>query len=396
MAIALNDDRIIVPRLIILLYIWTIQYKRMIAITNCKLFKAGVLLADQSVLIENGKITRVSNEKVPAGYTQIDAGGDFLSPSFIDLQIYGSAGPLFSAYPSAETLKQMDDDLIRKGTSSFLACVATNSMEIVYQTLDAAKAYRPQAKGFLGLHLEGPYLNPKRRGAHIEAFIHKAELDEVKRLMDYADGTVKMMTLAAELQDDTVINYLLDNHVLLSLGHSDANFEQATAAYNNGFKTTTHLFNAMPAIHHRTPNLPVAVFNHPTAMASIIADGNHVDFEMVKMSHRLMKERLFLITDAVSECNIGPYQHQLSGDKFITSDGTLSGSNITMLQAVQNCVQHCEIPLHDALNMASSYPAKLIGLGDKIGSLSVGNDANLLLLNPELKLTKVFVGGLDI
>ncbi|TCC86374.1 N-acetylglucosamine-6-phosphate deacetylase [Pedobacter hiemivivus] len=368
----------------------------MIAITNCKLFKSGVLLADQSVLIENGKITRVSNEKIPEGYTQVDAGGDFLSPSFIDLQIYGSAGPLFSAYPTAETLEQMDHDLIHKGTTGFLACVATNSMEIVYQTLDAAKAYRPQAKGFLGLHLEGPYLNPKRRGAHIEAFIHKAELDEVKRLLDYADGTVKMMTLAAELQDDAVINYLLDNHVLLSLGHSDASFEQATAAYNKGFKTTTHLFNAMPAIHHRAPNLPVAVFNHPTAMASIIADGSHVDFEMVKMSHRLMKDRLFLITDAVSECNIGPYQHQLSGDKFITPDGTLSGSNITMLQAIQNCVQHCEIPLQDALNMASSHPAKLIGLADKIGSLSVGNDANLLLLNPELKLTKVFVGGLDI
>ncbi|WEK19451.1 MAG: N-acetylglucosamine-6-phosphate deacetylase [Candidatus Pedobacter colombiensis] len=368
----------------------------MIAITNCKLFKSGVLLTDQSVLIEKGKISRVSNEEVPAGYTQIDARGDFLSPSFVELQIYGSGGQLFSAYPTAETLQQMDDDLIRKGTTGFLACVATNTMEIVYQALDAAKAYRSQAKGFLGLHLEGPYLNPKRRGAHIEAYIHKAELDEVKRLLDHADGTVKMMTLAAELQDDAVINYLLDNDVLLSLGHSDASFEQATAAYNKGFKTTTHLFNAMPAIHHRAPNLPVAVFNHPAAMASIIADGNHVDFEMVKMSHKLMKDRLFLITDAVTECNIGPYQHQLSGDKFITPDGTLSGSNITMLQAVENCVQHCDIPLHDALNMASSYPAKLIGLADKIGSLNVGNDADLLLLTPELKLSKVFVGGLHI
>lgn len=368
----------------------------MIAITNCKLFKSGVLLADQSVLIENGKITKVSNERIPEGYTQVDAGGDFLSPSFVDLQIYGSGGPLFSAYPTAETLEQMDNDLLRKGITAFLACVATNTMEVVNQSLDAAKAYRSQAKGFLGLHLEGPYLNPKRRGAHIEAYIHKAELDEVKRLMDYADGTVKMMTLAAELQDDAVINYLLDNNVLLSLGHSDANFEQATAAYNKGFKTTTHLFNAMPSIHHRSPNLPVAAFNHPKAMASIIADGNHVDFEMLKMSYKLMKDRLFLITDAVTECNIGPYQHQLSGDKFITPDGTLSGSNITMVQAVQNCVQHCNIPLQDALDMASLYPAKLIGIEDKIGSLSVGKDANLLLLNRELKLTKVFVGGLDI
>lgn len=368
----------------------------MVAITNCKLFIAGVLLTDQSVLIENGKITRVSSEPIPAGYQQIDGSGQLLSPSFIDLQIYGSGGALFSAYPTAETLRQMDDDLLRKGTTGFLACVATNSMEIVYQSLDAAKAYRAQAKGFLGLHLEGPYLNAKRRGAHIAAYIHKAELDEVKRLLDYADGTVKMMTLAAELQDDAVISYLLDNKVVLSLGHSDASFEEATAAYNKGFATTTHLFNAMPSIHHRAPNLPVAVLNHPSAMASIIADGSHVDFEMVKMSQRLMKERLFLITDAVTECNVGPYRHQLLGDKFITGDGTLSGSNITMLQAVQNCVSHCEIALSDALNMASLYPAKLVGLQDKIGQLNVGNEANMLLLTPELKLSKVFVGGLCI
>jgi N-acetylglucosamine-6-phosphate deacetylase len=368
----------------------------MIAITNCKLFKEGVLLIDQSVLIENGKITGVSNQEIPAGYQQIDAQGDYLTPSFIELQIYGSGGQLFSAYPRAETLRQMDNDLISKGTTNFLACVATNSTEVVYQSLDAAKAYRQDAKGFLGLHLEGPYLNAKRRGAHVEAFIHKAELDEVKRLLDYADGTVKMMTLAAELQDDAVINYLLDSQVVLSLGHSDASFEQATAAYNNGFKTTTHLFNAMPSVHHRAPNLPVAVFNHPTAMASIIADGNHVDFEMVKMSYRLMKDRLFLITDAVTECHIGPYQHQLSGDKFITPDGTLSGSNITMLQAVQNCVEHCDIDLNDALSMASLYPAKLIGLEDKVGSINVGNVANLLLLTPEFQLNKVFVAGLQI
>jgi N-acetylglucosamine-6-phosphate deacetylase len=368
----------------------------LIAVTNCKLFENGTLLTGQSVLIEEGKIARISNGAVPDGYEQINANGNYLSSSFIDLQIYGSGGPLFSAYPEADTLRQMDDDLISKGTTGFLACVATNTMEIAYQSIAAAKAYRPEAKGFLGLHLEGPYLNAKRRGAHVEAYIHKATLEEVKRLLDYAEGTVKMMTVAAELQDDAVISYLLDNDVVLSLGHSDASFDQATAAYNKGFKTTTHLFNAMPSIHHREPNLPVALFNHPAAMASIIADGNHVSFEMVKMSYRLMKDRLFLITDAVTECHTGPYQHQLSGEKFITPDGTLSGSNITLLQAVQNCVQHCGIELHEALNLASRNPARLMGLDHKIGSLRVGNHADLLLLTPELKLRKVFVGGLHI
>ena len=367
----------------------------MLAIKNCKFFADGLQVAGHNVLIDGGEIVKISTEDIPAGYDIVDAEGSYLSPGFIDLQIYGSGKDLFSAYPTAETLRQMDLDLISKGTTGFLACVATNTPEVVDQSIAAAKAYRSEGRGFLGLHLEGPYINPKRRGAHIEKFICKASLDEVKRLLEYADGIVKMMTVAAELQDDEVINYLVDNGIVLSLGHSDADFEQATTAYNNGFKTTTHLFNAMPSIHHRSPNLPAAVFSHPTAMASIIADGNHVDFEIVKMSYKLLRERMFLITDAVTSCNIGPYQHQLSGEKFITPDGTLSGSNITMLQAVQNCVAHCDIPLAEAINLATLNPARLMGLNEKAGSLKVGSKADLVLLSDKLDLLKVFAKGVE-
>ena len=365
----------------------------MIAITNSKFFDGDVLVTDHTVFIENGKITRISQDVMLGGCEVIDGEGAFLNAGFIDLQIYGSGGNLFSAYPETETLRQMDLDLVRKGTTGFLACVATNTSEIVWQSITAAKAYREDAVGFLGLHLEGPYLNAKRRGAHIAEYIRKASLDEVKRLMEHADGVVKMMTVAAELQDDEVISYLLDQDVILSLGHSDAGYAEATAAYDKGFETTTHLFNAMPSIHHRAPNLPAAVYNHPAAMASIIADGSHVDFAMVKISHKVMGDRLFLITDAVTECNIGPYQHQLSGDKFITPDGTLSGSNITLLQAVQNCVEHCGISLPDALKMASLYPARLINTPGQTGEIMVGGKADLVLISEDLKLKKVFAGG---
>lgn len=365
----------------------------MIALKNGKFFLKDVLVTDRVILIKDGKIVDVDGNDVPEGYQEIDTGGAYVSPGFIDLQIYGSGGDLFSAYPSAETLRQMDADLISKGTTGFLACVATNTPKVVHQSIIAAKAYRNEAKGFLGLHLEGPYLNVKRRGAHIEEYIRRASLDEVKRLIDHADGTVKMMTVAAELQDDEVISYLLDQGVVLSLGHSDATFGEATRAYNNGFTSTTHLFNAMPSIHHRSPNLPLAVLNHPSAMASIIADGSHVDFEVIKMSYRLMKERLFLITDAVTACSIGPYQHQLSGDKFITPEGTLSGSNITLLQAVQNCNLHCGVPLADALKMASLNPAKLMGMDLRNGNIQAGCQADLLFLSDSLRLNKVLKNG---
>lgn len=362
----------------------------MIAITNSRFFKENELIANKTILINQGKIVAFTDGAIPGGYEVIDAAQNYLVPGFMELQIYGSGGNLFSAYPTVETLAQMDADLSSKGTTSFLACLATNTSEIIHQAIAAAKAYRSQAKGFMGLHLEGPYLNAKRRGAHVAAFIKKAAFDEVKALLEEADGVIKFMTIAPELQDDEVIQLLLDHGVVLSIGHSDATFEQATAAYNKGITTTTHLFNAMPSIHHRQPNLPMATFNHPSAMASIIADGIHVDFEVVKMSHQLMQERLFLITDAVTPCHIGPYQHQLAGNKFITPDGTLSGSNITMLQAIKNCVEHCQIPLSAALAMASSNPAKVMRQDDHVGKIAVGYTANLLLLSQELDLLRVF------
>jgi len=365
----------------------------MIAITNSRFFRNNELIANQTILINECKIVAFTDGTIPNGYEVIDAEQDYLVPGFIELQIYGSGGNLFSAYPTAETLAQMDTDLISKGTTNFLACVATNSSEIVYQAIEAAKAYRSKSKGFMGLHLEGPYLNAKRRGAHLAEFIKKATLNEVKTLLEHADGVIKMMTIAPELQDDEVIQLLLDNNVVLSIGHSDATFEQTTEAYSKGIATTTHLFNAMPSIHHRAPNLPTALFNHPTAMASIIADGRHVDFEIIKMSHKIMQDRLFLITDAVTACNIGPYQHQLQGDKFITPDGTLSGSNINMAQAVQNCVNHCDIQLHEALRMASLYPAKVMGLQNNISKIEVGYTANLIILNELLNVKEIFFQG---
>jgi len=365
----------------------------MIAITNSRFFRNNELIANQTILINECKIVAFTDGTIPNGYEVIDAEQDYLVPGFIELQIYGSGGNLFSAYPTAETLAQMDTDLISKGTTNFLACVATNSSEIVYQAIEAAKAYRSKSKGFMGLHLEGPYLNAKRRGAHLAEFIKKATLNEVKTLLEHADGVIKMMTIAPELQDDEVIQLLLDNNVVLSIGHSDATFEQTTEAYSKGIATTTHLFNAMPSIHHRAPNLPTALFNHPTAMASIIADGSHVDFEIIKMSHKIMQDRLFLITDAVTACNIGPYQHQLQGDKFITPDGTLSGSNLNMAQAVQNCVNHCDIQLHEALRMASLYPAKVMGLQNNISKIEVGYTANLIILNELLNVKEIFFQG---
>ncbi|WP_316769810.1 N-acetylglucosamine-6-phosphate deacetylase [Pedobacter frigiditerrae] len=354
---------------------------------NYNYFDGDTIISLEELEIAKGKFKTVKTAEIVSDRENL------IIPGFIDLQIYGAGGRLFSAEPTVESLEIIEDDLLKKGTTGFLACIATNTPEVFNACITAAKEHKRIAKNCLGLHLEGPFLNAKRRGAHVSEFIRKATLDEIKALLDFGDGVIKMMTIAPELQDEKVIQYLLDNGVVVSLGHSDASFEQATAAYNLGIQTTTHLFNAMSPIHHRGPGIPTAVFNHGKAMASIIADGNHVDFEVIKFSQKLLKERMFLITDAVTECSSGPYQHRLLGDKFVMPDGTLSGSSLTMLQAVKNCVNHCNIDLSDAIKMSSLYPARLIGEDGFKGKIGAGYQADFLVLDKELSLKEVIFNG---
>ena len=356
-------------------------------IENIACFDGADLKSNQDIIITDQKIFKINESENKEKNDLIAV------PGFIDLQIYGAGGRLFSADPTVESLTIMEDDLLKKGTTGFLACMATNTPEVFHNCIKAAKAYQSQARNLLGLHLEGPFLNPKRLGAHIPAFVRKATLDEVKELLDFGDGVIKMMTIAPEVQDDNVINYLLDNGVVVSLGHSDATFEQATSAYDKGIQTTTHLFNAMSPIHHREPGIPTAVFNHHKAVASIIVDGQHVNYEVVKFAKKLLKNRLFLITDAVTECKNGPYQHIKQGNKFVMPDGTLSGSSLTMLQGVKNCVEYCDIELPEALNMATAYPAKLIGLENLKGEIATNNSADILVLDENLNLKKVIFKG---
>jgi N-acetylglucosamine-6-phosphate deacetylase len=356
-------------------------------ISNTSYFQGNDLKKNLDIAIDGAFISNIkeSNDK--------ENSESFVVPGFIDLQIYGAGDRLFSADPSIESLTIMEDDLLKKGTTGFLACMATNSPEVFNECIKVAKEHRSSAKNCLGLHLEGPFLNPQRLGAHVPAFVRKASLDEIKKLIDFGDGVIKMMTIAPELQDDEVIEYLLDNGVVVSLGHSNATFEEATKAYNNGIQTTTHLFNAMSPIHHREPGIPTAVFSHHKAMASIIVDGQHLDFEVVKFAHKLLKERLFLITDAVTACSTGPYQHIQKGNKYVMPDGTLSGSSLTMLEAVKNCVSYCNISLNDAVKMATIYPAKLIGIENLTANIATGEQANLVVLDDELNLKEVIFKG---
>jgi N-acetylglucosamine-6-phosphate deacetylase len=366
------------------------------ALHHLKLISDGVTSQGKAVLIEGEKIMGIVDEgNIPQGAKLIDLQGAYLAPGLIDLQIYGSGSPLFfGGDPSAQALAQMEASLLKQGCTGFLATIATNTNQIVEQGIQAALAHRANKLGnLLGLHLEGPYLNPKRKGAHPDSLIKKANLAEVKHWVEMAEGEIKMITLAPELQDAEVLAYLDEQGIVLSSGHSDATYQQAKAFIHNPVKAITHLYNAMPPMHHRQPGVIPAVFEDKP-YTSVVADGIHVDFTMIALAKRMLGDKLFLITDAVAESKIGVYQHVLNGDHYTMPDGTLSGSNLTLLKAVQNCVNRAGIPLPEAVNMASLYPSQLIGTDKEQGKVAENYLANLIIFNEAFEVQAVVLKGL--
>ena len=349
------------------------------AFINCTIYTGTEKITGKALLIEDDKIIGVIvNEQIPSNSNIIDCRNCIISPGLIDIQIYGAGGYLFSNAPSAIALKSMTESLLSVGTTGFYVTIATNSMQIFREAIKVVKENPHPA--VLGLHFEGPYINPVKRGAHIPEYIKRAEKKEVEELLKEADGVLKIMTLAPEIVDKEIIKILIDNGVVVSAGHSNATFEEAVKGYKNGITTTTHLFNAMSSMHHRDTGLPGAVYLSKDVYASIIADGVHVDYNALMISKKIMKERLFLITDAVEENKEGAYIHVKKEDRFTLPDGTLSGSNLTLLKAVKNCVAHAEIPLDEALRMASTYPAQVMKLSDR-GKIEKGLKANLTIFS---------------
>jgi len=365
------------------------------ALHNLRLISDGRIAGNKVILITGEKIVAITDESaMPEGVEKKDLKGAYVAPGLLDLQIYGSGGKLFAGTPVVEALERMEDDLLAQGTTGFFATIGTNTPEIFEQGIAAAKEYRKRAKGsYLGMHFEGPYLNVAKRGAHPAKFIKKGTLEEVKKWVEMAEGELKMMTIAPELQDQEVIDYLHGQGVILSSGHSNATYDEGKRFLNKPVPAVTHLFNAMPQMHHREPGYIPAIFEE-RPYASIVADGIHVDFAMVRLAKRELGDKLFLITDAVTVTDEGVYQHQFTGDRYVMPDGTLSGSSLSMLKAVQNCVEKVGIDLAEAVNMASLYPAQLAKMPHK-GRIAASCDADMIVFDDKYQVKgTVFKGNL--
>jgi N-acetylglucosamine-6-phosphate deacetylase len=356
---------------------------------NGTLYTGTAVLPQHALLIENDQIRAVlPAQEWPTDVPVVDARGLNVAPALLDLQVYGAAGQLFSVSPGPEALLALARHTFRHGTTGFMATMPTNSWDMMRTALEAGREFQRQypALGLLGIHLEGPYINPIKKGAHQEEFIHAPTVAEIDELLQLAEGVLKMMTLAPEVATPAVVARLREAGVVLSAGHSNATYAQATAGFRAGFSTATHLFNAMSGLQGREPGLVGAIYDADTACASIIADGIHCDFASVRISKKIMGERLFLITDAVTDSRHGAYRFQLRHNHYVDEQGILGGSALTMPQAVRNCVQHVGLSLTESLRMASLYPARVLGLENRLGQLQAGYAADFFLFDDDLQV----------
>jgi N-acetylglucosamine-6-phosphate deacetylase len=376
----------------------------MYALVEGRIYTGHDILDNHAVVIANGVIDCVCpTAELPADMETRSLQGAILAPGFIDLQLNGCGGVQFNdSLPaiSIETLEIMQAANQKSGCTSFLPTLITCSDDFMKHGIQVMRAYLAKhPHQALGLHLEGPYLSLEKKGTHNPAFIRQPEAEMIDFLCANAD-VISKITLAPEQVEDHYIRQLADAGIVVSAGHSNASYEQARQGFAAGISFATHLYNAMPVISGRQPGLMGAIFDTPEVYTGIIADGHHVAWASIRNAKKLKGDKLVLVTDATAPAGADIEQFIFAGKTIYYRDGlcvdekgTLSGSALTMIEAVQNSVDHVGIPLDEALRMASLYPARAIGVDATLGSIEAGKVANLTAFTHDFKITKTLVNG---
>jgi len=374
----------------------------MYALTNATLFTSAAELLGHALIIEGDRmIDVVAQATLPEYIPAIDLKDCIVAPGFIDLQLNGCGGVMFNDAITADTLDTMHRTNLRSGTTSFLPTLITAPDEDMLAAMQLVTAYRQHSlHNILGLHLEGPYLNPRRKGIHNGNYVRQPEAAMLQKIAHAGRDTVKLLTLAPEMAQPDDIRLLADAGIVVSAGHTDADYETAIASFEAGVSMATHLFNAMSPWQGRSPGMVGAVLNDENVYAGIIADGHHVHLASVGLAHKIKRDRLILVTDAtpaaganIASFRIGGQEVFCQAGKCVSADGTLGGSALTMIEAIRNCVEMIGIPLEEVLRMASFYPAQAIAVDDELGRIVPGYIANLVVLNADLAVVGVVDRG---
>ncbi len=355
-----------------------------------------------SVVIDDGRIIGItSGDAVGNNVNVIDADGGCVLPGLIDCHIHGANGSDFMD-GTQEAILSLARYCASVGTTGFAGTTVTASPDRLRTALETAASYeRPHdAAQLLGVHVEGPFINPVKKGAQYEPAIRLPDAAELTDLYNILGDNLRILTLAPEMPgSEAVIDFCRAHGITAAVGHSDADFDQAVAAFQRGISHVTHTFNGMRGLHHREPGVLGAVLASEGLFTELVADGVHVHPGAMRILSRLNRSRIVLVTDSVQAAGLPDGRYSL-GDMeiFVTegranlADGTIAGSTLTMLQAVKNMVELVGVSLLEAVRMASSNPAETLGLPTK-GRIAPGYDADLLVTDSALRLTHTIVAG---
>jgi len=374
-----------------------------LALTNARVLTPQGWRDDLAVLIEGERIVDllpVSDERLKSAEQQ-DLHGAMLLPGFIDTQVNGGGGVLFNDTPTVETIRQIGAAHRRFGTTGFLPTLISDSVDTMRAAIAAVEqALVEKVPGVLGIHLEGPYLSPARKGVHDPKYFHAPGSAELAMLCAPHAG-VRLLTLAPEQVARESIEALAAAGLLLCAGHTAADYATTRDALNAGIRGFTHLFNAMTPLGSREPGVVGAALDDAQSWCGLIVDGHHVHPATLRAAIAAKpRGKMLLVTDAMPPVGADHPDFVLNGETITAKDGicqtaqgTLAGSALDMATAVRNTVEMLGLPLDEAARMASTYPADFLGLGASHGRIAASYCADLVVMNDDYKITQSWIGG---
>ncbi|MGL5112475.1 MAG: N-acetylglucosamine-6-phosphate deacetylase, partial [Flavobacterium sp.] len=328
----------------------------------------------------------------------IDLKGSHISAGLIDIQINGGEKLYFSQHPTEETIQDIYETSLKYGTTHTLPCLISSSKETILQGIEAIRSYKNKHNnGVLGMHLEGPFLNPLKRGAHSAKQVRKPTATELEEIIRYGKDVIKVMTIAPECFSAEQLEMLLESGIIISAGHSTMTYQEAQNYLSKGIQLVTHLFNAMTQFGHREPGLVGAVFENDNVYAPIILDGAHCDYAAARIAYALKKDKLFLITDATflgREVKNFQWEHfnaHLENGFYRNQEGNLAGASISMEEAIRNAMHHLNIEVDEALKMGTSRVANALKMENQLGKIKSGFPAQFMQFNADFSQVQSLV-----
>ena len=374
------------------------------ALLGSQIFCGERFYDDHALLVEGKSIVDiVDKNNTPDNFNKIELDQGILAPGFIDLQVNGGGGVLFNNSPNKESLNTIIKAHQFFGTTSVMPTVISDSLEVLEQCIKTVTEEIKNNSSLLGIHIEGPFFNTKYRGVHQKQYISTINSDYLN-LFESLKGFPVMLTLAPECISSQQLKHLTSLGIKTLAGHSDASYDELDDAIKNGLDGFTHLFNAMGQISAREPGVVGSALHFENTFASIIVDLHHVHPSLIQLAYQLKPTgKLFFISDSMATINHGKPSFELydevvneSDGRLVNSEGKLAGSSITQIDAVKNAYQKCNIPLNQALAMASRYPAEYLGIENHLGSLKPGYRADLVHFDSNFKVHNAWVSGKQI